>query len=197
MTTAQMLTNVRTLLDETVEGTWLDTEIYRALSNGQIAIINLLMAIYRIHNKLPSVLINLIVETTATTDTNGEVPLPADFLDFINAETSTGTPIYYIKEIEYFRESNTYLKSSTTNPTVRLKSNLEFSLISTGITYSYIRQPQDITSTITSYTEPELLPSAHPAIVLYAFSEMLKKIERVQESTINFKEFIQLIQKLI
>jgi len=201
MTNAEMLADLRTKLDEAAEGYWKDVECYRALSNGQVQTANLILATYKVRKgEIPETFANLIKEASGTTDVGGEITLPADYMYLLNAQITSGSVPCYIIESNreyFFRESNSYLKATSTNPTVQIVAvsgvtKLRFSLTSVGVNYHYLKTPADIDAS----TQPDLLEMAHPSIVTYAFADLLKKAERYTEATQNINQFIRMVQIL-
>ena len=77
MTTANLLARLRTLLDESSASYWTDTECYQALSDGQSAVTNIALSVYRAKKmmlanedvKLPYILNELYQERSGTLGT--------------------------------------------------------------------------------------------------------------------------------
>ena len=198
MTSANMLARVRTLLDEASAGFWTDAEIYSALSDGQREVVDILFAKSRKHNLLKSLL-----KTASDTDTTSSaITLPTDFKEFINASYTTLTtedklPCKIVDYDEIFLrdKDNTYLTPIRATPVVYLSATTGLRLIyfeptSIHCDYSilYLKQPTEIASG----TEPILPPETHEAIIMYAFSFVLRKDMRQAEADSALKTFTNL-----
>ena len=124
MTSTEMLTQVRTLLDEESEGFYEDSEIYSALTNGQKQVVNFLIAQYEILRKqqpdteLPEILNEIAKEATSTVpaDSNN-VNVPSDYLHSVAIKYSPSVPTYsefpvYERKNQpalYFKQDNSLL----------------------------------------------------------------------------------------
>lgn len=197
MTAAVMLNVLRTKLDEATASMWTDAECYQALTDGQMVAIDYLISIGKDSELLP-----LIVETNLTVGSvaNGKwhVAAPTDMLRLKSAELYESTqgyaPVRIITDYDGFNfaKYNDLLVGTLANPTVySANSFLVFEPAGTSntATITYIKTPTDIASG----TDSALLPSVHPAIVHYAFADLLRKAERTQEALNEFGIFLQML----
>ncbi|RMG43484.1 MAG: hypothetical protein D6732_00040 [Methanobacteriota archaeon] len=212
MTSAEMLARVRTLLDEASAGLWSDSEIYSALSDGQRAIVQSVLAIYKVKKgDLPKVLAPLVTYAAGalTSAGNPNATLPSDFLYHLNVEYdptgSSQKPCIVVDQKEEGRilRNNTYYSASNTDAfylayyDVDTSGNYIFHFDPTNSTTGayairYIKTPTDIDGS----TNPILPEIAHNAIVQYAFAELLAKDEKYTEANYEFRKFTQQLSQL-
>lgn len=190
MTTATMLTRCRTLLDEASAGLWADTEIYSALADGQNAIIDILLAKrgeQPLHYLLKDIMVNAGHTSGATA--------PSGFIELISA-TVDGTRADIVSFQDYMnRSGNTYLTPTTSNPLAYVIEDLTAKEIhsdpTTSLEIYYLKTPSEIASGV----EPTLT-RGHEAIVQYAFSFLLEKEKRTQESMAELEKFYKMVAAL-
>lgn len=183
MTTAQMLADVRTKLDEASAGYWTDTEIYKSLNNGQIFTLNALFGSDNVSTCIKSL--------TVAYSTSSE---PSDLLKPIGV-TLNSSPCLIRSGDKQTKENNTYLTGSTSQPYVYFYSGfVSFDPTPTTGTYTidYYKVPEDMTSLV----EPTLREPTHPAIVQYAFADLLLKDEKHQESVVEFQKYEKMVANL-
>jgi len=217
MTTAEMLTRIRTFLDEASASFWSDTEIYSALADGQNEVISICLNFYRAkkevnsRTELPQVLTALHTHV-ADTNLTGIVTAPADYLFLLGGYYSDDTPTqspkaFTVKDygLNYFHDYyNTYL-APTANDPIAIVANTSGGVLSiyfipapTGgdtaqYAFEYLRKPTAIASGV----NPTLSVFAHNAIVTYAFAQLLLKDDRMQEAQAQYQIFINMVQNFI
>jgi hypothetical protein len=210
MTSAEMNTRVRTLLDESSAAFWSDAQIYVALTEGQNAIIREALSYYITRGEytgfVPSILKPLIASTgtTATTST-ASYSLPADFLYEIRVEfnpTATAT-LYPTRKRDnsaskQFLADNTYMANVSPNEYFYsvFGGNLVFSTVPTasgGYDLHYIKQPADLASG----TDSELADIAHDVIVNFAMHSLLIKDQLYQEALAHFETGMRQLASLL
>ena len=204
--TKQLTTEVRTLLDESTESFFKDTEIYTALTDAQREYVSIILSQYKAKSIIdPSINIPQVLQSLATsslsdvlfvgdTYSNG---LPSDYLYFImfylktdSSDTLTPCPIrdYSIKTVaasqnSYLNARMAWVDSTLIHWTPAAKSGGQ-------ITLDYIKQPPDMTGSV----DP-LIPSfCYPALVKYALAEMMKKDNLDQEAAQNYQEFLSKVK---
>lgn len=206
MTTAQMVTRVRTLLDEITESFFLTTEIYSALADGQQEVANYFHKIYelmKVNNPsipLSNILESLYAMTTSTT-VSGLVNNPANYWHLIlatyayNGGTSYNCRIQSLGPSLLYDLDNTYLAASPTSPTVYQVSATQFLFLPTAsgtanYALGYLVKPTPISSSV----DPTLPVQTHTAIVHWAVAQMLFKDQRPQEAQLMLQNFMNEIQ---
>lgn len=188
MTSVEMLARLRTLLDEASAGFWTDTEAYSALSDGQREVVDILFSKNRKHSLLKS----LLKTATGSNTTSTGITLPTDFKDFVNAEYAsvTGASKMPCKLVDYDEvflrdKENSYLTPIRATPVIYLNATTGLRLIcfeptSSASDYNivYLKQPTEIASG----TDPILPVETHEAIIMYAYSFLLRKDLRQAEA---------------
>ena len=202
MTSALMLARLRTLLDEATASFWTDTECYAALSDGQRMVVDGLYQKSPKHHLLKT----LFKRATGSDTTSSAITLPTDFKEFVNATYTTLTtedqkPCRIVNyDAEFLLEKdNSYLAPNRATPVVYLSATTGLRLIyfePTSIhadyTIVYLKQPTEIDGS----TNPLLPDETHEAIILYAFSFLLRKDLRAQEADGAYKLFLDMVGKL-
>jgi hypothetical protein len=191
MTTATMLTRVRTLLDEASAGLWVDTEIYSALADGQNAIIDILIAKYKsgepVHNLLQDI-------TLSASHTSGTAA-PSGYID-LSYVTVNGVRADIVSHKEYLeRDANTYLDPVANSPVAYVREDgstkkIYFDPTTVPVIY-YFKTPTEIASGV----EPTL-SRGHEAIVQYAFSFLLLKNKQTERSMAELEKFYKMVAAL-
>lgn len=198
MTSVLMLARLRTLLDEATASFWSDTECYTALSDGQREVVNSV--------KNPQILKVLLKTATGSNTSGTGITLPTDFREFVNAKWTSVTagtqyPCSIINYNEQFLrdKDNTYLAPIRLNPVVYLNAITGLRLIyfepasaNGDYTIVYLKQPTEITAGVDSILSEE----THEAIILYAFSFLLRKDLRQAEADGAYKLFLEMVGKL-
>lgn len=213
MTTAQMVAHVRTLLDEVgvTAGFWNDTEIYPGLADGQQAVANYFLNMYKLrvlqdlNAPIPQPLEALYTLVTATT-TTGIVDRPADFWHLLSSSyTTTGglAGTFYNCRIErfsasmFFNINNTYLLASITDPIVydvfSTTQKFYFNPVPSA-TGAYALNYLKVPTAIASSVEPTLPVQTHNAIVFFAVAQMLFKDQRSGEAQTKMQDFMNELQ---
>lgn len=212
MTTANMLSRVRTSLDEASASFWTDAEIYSALTDGQQETANYFLSLYKaksvnnIGAVLPQPLESLLKNKIDTTVSSG-VTKPTDYWHLVSAKWAyTGGLVgtYYpcriegLSSIRDFNLANTYLAATETFPTVYEAYSgsaiLFWFLPAPSGTGAYNISYISVPTTISSSVDPILPASTHTAIVHWAVAQMLSKDQRPQEAQLFMQNFINEIQ---
>lgn len=213
MTSSQMLTRVRTLLDEASAGLWSDNEIYSALTDGQKSIAEFLVSFYKKRGMLPKILLPLVTYLTGGLTVAGQpnVPLPSDFMYLVSLEydpDNTGKkPCIILEDMERnkFLANNSYFSAVTPSDSFYIayydidsSSNriLHCQPDNSGLgSYylNYLKYPTDINAS----TDPILAEGSHEAIVQYAYIQLLLKDEKSREAYSEFNKFTAMLPNLI
>ena len=213
MTSTDMLARTRTLLEESTAAFWTDAEIYAALADGQNAVINVLLGVYKgksqINNQteLPYELTTLL-ENAAAAMASSSLNIPTGFLWLVSAQwsyngTVTAKPCIIVNDDRtfVFLEDNTYLGATASNPKAYIapvSSVMKINFLpayATSGTYGirYLKTP----TAIASGQNPTLPVSTHSAIVFYATAQMLYKDEKFQEAQMMLNDYSKELQNLI
>lgn len=204
MTSALMLSRLRTLLDEASASFWTDDECYRALSDGQREVVNIVF-----NNNPNSQLLKALLKTATGSDTTtSNITLPSDFKEFVTVTYSSTTTAdqYPCRIIAYDKEFldneyNSYLSATIQTPVVYLRPfstatgrKIFFSPSSAHCDYTiiYLTQPTEIDGS----TNPIVPADMQEAIILYAFSFLLRKDMRPAEADGAYKLFLEMAGKL-
>jgi len=202
-----MFAEVRTLLDEDVEGFYLNPEIYTALTNGQREYASIIYAQFDGLRKqdrnvpIPLTLLPLFVESPnipiLSTDKVIPITSPITGLWKVIYVTygSASTPLLErdLSSVRPFRQANSIMNPvntfyAVTSTQIELENKVSASTVNYQV--AYLTEPTDINATI----NPILPDWTHAAIVQYAYSEMLKKPKLLNEALSAFNQFIQMIQ---
>lgn len=208
MTSANMLSAVRTLLNEASASYWADADIYVWLSEGQKEVLKGVLSMYlERKNKdpyIPTVIQKQIIGTNIDTSSKTSADFPADFVHLIGAKyTPDGIDVdkaplrVLTKTAENLsKEVNTYLVPSNEQPIGYLTGfSLELYPIPTAnsnLDLNYVKDTTDISAS----TQPVLPPFTHNAIVQYAFSQALLKDEREQDASNSLNKFYEELKLL-
>jgi hypothetical protein len=203
MLSTDMLTEVRTLLDEDVEEFFLDTEIYSALTDGQKEYASFIYTQFDTLRKqdrntpIPLALLPLFTESANIPVTAGThvISIPTGLWKVIYVTYGASkTPMLErdLSSVRPFRQSNSIMNTpnifySVTSANIELE---DIASVSVNYQIAYLINTTDINST----TNPILPEFTHKAIVQYAYAEMLKKPKRNQEALSELGTFIQMIQ---
>ena len=180
MTTAQMVTHVRTLYDEDSSGFLTDTMIKRSLDNGQNLLAHIL---YQSKKHL------LYTLETSESNSYSTLDLPSNYWMFKSGYLNSKALRLRTGDKEA-KEGNSYLAGSSDNPYVYIAgSEIDFDPTPTSGTWTmrYYAQPSDITS-----TEPNLPDETHPTICQYAFADLLLRDTKHQEAVVEFDKFYKM-----
>jgi hypothetical protein len=216
MDAATMKAAVDTRLDEVTAatGTFVTTtEVYAALAQGQVAVIGILLSIYKAKRKidpfvmLPYELESLLNDDVGTVITDPSViAVPTGFLDLIAAtydhDASGIEKPCFIVDLPMigFSEDNTFQVADGDNPRVYIKSisdtlKLVFLPTKTAVapyTIHYIKKPTDIAS-----GQDATLPSTtHTAIVEFATAILFQKDNRAQEAQVYYQKYLSELRSL-
>ena len=211
MTTAELLTKARTLLDESAASYWTDNEIYSALNSGQTEVINHGISFYSALRKkdrnypLPELLRPLLTTATGTiTMGNNTYNLPADYLLYVNvyynkSAGATDADSLYVREYSnrghksrntYLVEAYRYCNIDATKITVEMSTGEPQTQY---ITLEYIKKP----SAIASGVNPTLLAYCDNAIVYFCMHELLLKDQRTNVAQMYLAISLEEIKKLL
>lgn len=206
MLSTDMLARVRTLIDEASASYWQDGEIYSALSDGQTEAVNFLYGIYEAKKKvddsimLPDVLSPLTKSLSNSITSSYTVAVPTDLFKLIAIEITNGAnPKVAALRRDFTEKTIFYQYNSLMNGTNDITyfsnaANYYFNqLLNGSYNIYYLENPP----TIASGVNPIVGSAVHDAICLFAFSAVLKKDQRVEESTQNFNQFLLLLTKIM
>ncbi len=215
MTPASLLARLRTIVDEAAQSYFTDTECYAALSDGQRALINIVLSIYNAkakinpHEKIPEVLFPLI-KTVNNTLANGaaSIGLPSDYLQDLwltyNHDSPLSANLKPCRKRNYGlgypqQKSNSYMKDNPGNEyfysIYGTIINLETPVtVNTGnYQFAYIPIAADI---ISGGGNPVLQDNALMAVVHYAAADLFTKDELNEAANLEFQKFLQLTRDL-
>ena len=181
MTSIELLNRIRKQLDEVgIEGYWLDSEIYSALTDAQKEIVNLGIEYYKAKKELPEIIRGMLSAREDTSVPDAANPLPDTFLYLISAKVAYPTGgVYRPAKILTFNEmlekdlSNPYSSYTTFEPCVYLQQGFLYNFpigISQDQLYYYIPKPVDIISIV----NPVISIQGENALINYAVYLMLK-----------------------
>jgi hypothetical protein len=188
MVNTVMLSSLRTKLDEASASFWTDVECYRALSDGQLEVTSILP-----YQMLAKNIIQATLTSGSIVGTTYEIARPTDVLRLLNALFNDIPARLILNDKEQLKSNtNTFMLPTVADPTMYEKDNL------------YVFEPSDASDTvivdyvpiladIDASTSSTLIETSHPSIVQYAFSDLLKKSDRIQESTNEFGLFTTMI----
>lgn len=205
MTTVELLTTLRTLLDESIEGFWKDgLDCYPVLTDGQQEYTAIILAQYKAKvlinpsEPIPEVLRPLYKKVDSTTNTS-YFSLPTDFLYDISLHLGSPYSRPFLKRdlsrAIPFEQANSYLGTqgyyySIVNDRVNLEIPTPTNPGGQSYTLEHFIKP----TIIDSNTNPILPEYTHLAIVIYAYAQLLKKAQRTQEAMAQYQEFLSLIK---
>ena len=205
-----LLAQVRTFIDENSANFWEDSEIYSALSDAQKEYASIVLTIYKEKLKidknleLPEVLRGLVTtEVDTIAAVSSTFTIPSDFmydlsLKYNHQSTSSLKPCFK-REIDknyYFKQANSLLQADTTkeyyyslNGTT-FAFETEVSIGTGGYSLVYLAVPTAITSSV----DPVLPGFTFPALLQYAFGDVINKDGRTQESLAYYSKFQNMVQ---
>ncbi len=205
MNTADLISRVRSLLDEREAGFWSDAEIIDSLNDAMDEVVNFALFIYTERGAgggLPLLLTPLETEEKFTSVTGGKVPLPSGLsyiLEVKCSPTSGGTErpcaLWSRSMLRYAREHNSLLRSGADNLYCHVSGgDLVFSVPLVGGSYSisYLRRP----ARATAETGPELPENTAGALVAYAVALLLEKDRQNEEAAVFFRLYSSKIEQL-
>ena len=208
MTASQLLTRLRTLLDEDIAQFWSDSECYSAFTDAQIEIIK------RIYNKwilsleqnpnldLPITIRNLFTTTTQTLQTGTSFSLPSTLLNLLSIKVdSTNSGKYFpaIKrpqnQIKHYIQDNPYLVSTKSDIYYDIQMPniiFETALANGNVVYDFLIKPNDIDGTVTPSVDPTIDSIAHEAIIYFAWFILLSKAKLpVADALASFEKIME------
>jgi hypothetical protein len=207
MTTAELLSGLRTLLDEATEEFWTDIECYAALSHGQREYASIILAQYKerslinLAEPLPEILrtlyLSLLFPTGVTS--NAPISLPTDF--WYDLSVTLGAPYSRslikreISKNRVFDNSNSYTGIGkgyyySLNAT-QIIIDIPTSVTPIACALEYLTKITDIGLN----SEPTLPDYTHYAFIIFAFAELLEKTGHLfDESNRQMKLFNSLVK---
>jgi hypothetical protein len=205
MTTEEMVTRIRSLLDEREAGFWSTGEVLNALNDAQNEVINHCLYLFAERGEegvLPFLLSNLEKETEFIGVTSDEVVLPDDFSYLLSVKCAptfgaTQKPciIRSAAKLRYVNESNQFMKGDSKNLFCFVrggKLNFEIPLVNGSITINFLKKAEQITA-----EQGSILPEhAMGALIIYATALLLEKDEQYDESGAFFQMFTVKLEKL-
>jgi hypothetical protein len=191
MLNTEMLARVRTLLDEASAGFFTDAEIYSALTDGQKQVANFLLSKFQNYQKLPEPLRPLLVNPVASSGTS--INVPADYWhDFsLKYGSSVGA-----KQVAIKRELKDIAQVEDNSYLTDFYYTIDSDTINFGIsgtqyyTLIYLKKP----TAIDGSTQPILSESSHSAIVHWATAQMFIKDQKIPESQVMMKNYMEELQ---
>lgn len=208
MTAAEMLVKLRTLLDEATQQFWQDDICYSALTDGQTEYVALILNQYKAKTiinsaePLPEILRTLYYKTELTIAASA-VPLPLNFLYDISVYLGGTYNRYLIRrelsKLASFDALNVYMGAkgyyySLDNSNINLEIPTPAGI---ACNIEWLQKPTQIivtTATPAVIVDPILPEYTHLAIVIYAFSQLLKKAKLFEAAALQQKEFTSLIK---
>ena len=187
MTTTEMVTRIRDLVDEDTASFFDDADIKVSLNNGQKMVAN---ALFNKNPRHPALLPLRELSLTIAYSSKDE---PSDFWRLLSVKLND-YPCRLRTGDRFMKENNTYLQGATTDPYVyHLDGKFDFDPSPTSGTYDleYLKEPSDLTS-----TDPNLREEAHDCIVQYAFGDLMRKQEKFQEEITAFDKYNNMVAQL-
>lgn len=192
MTSSEMQTRLRSMLDEDSNQFWDDdTELYPFLTDGQTEAFKLLL------KKNPKDVRLDVLQKAASGTADAYIDIPSDMWDN-NILTAYWNSVYcdirlFDKTLQYLK-SNSYKAPVTQRPITYIipaSSKIFFEPSGSSIAYSltYFSKPTDISSSV----EPIISSNLHYAVILFAFSSLLKKAKLFDRADAELKNFIGLV----
>jgi len=207
MTATQLLASLRTLLDEDTEQYWLDPECYTALTNGQKEYASIVLAQYKAKagvnpfEPLPEVLRPLLNPVTQSLVNATYLPLPPNYLYDLSVYVygTYNRPFFKRKQSRslLFEQVNSLLGAQGyyySIDNVNLNFEIPAPSVAINIDFKYLMLTPPIDGSLSPASDPVLPDFTHDAIVQYAYSELLKKPKRTQESLAEYQKFLQTIK---
>lgn len=216
MTSSVMLTELRTLLDEAQAGFYENTELYQALTDGQKNVTYYFLNLFKKQREMNTslqlnrFLLPLSISKNDTAVILEEITFDNSPMIILNAEYRNITNIgnYYPcfvldpNAVDFnHRLQNEYLKPTDKSPSVFMYYNggWKYKFLpafdnSLGGDYilNYLKEPTSISASI----EPILAEETHNAIVQWAFSFILRKDDKTQQSAMEHQKYLQMVSEL-
>lgn len=196
MTSDEMLSTVRMMLDEPVAANWQDEQIYAALTAGQREIVHTALTTYIAQAdvstdvELPPALQRL-EKSADIAIASAAGTLPSDFLHFLYGTLGTQWILRRKQNRQgFFAQNNSLLQPSANEVYLSYidsgSINFEGPSTSGTATIWYVSVPAEITA-----SQDALVPEDfHNAVVQFAYQELLKKNEEDVRNSINeFQQF--------
>lgn len=185
MTTAQMVTHVRTLFDEDSSGFLTDTMIKRSLDNGHKLLAHLLYQGKKAH----------LLYTLESSESNSysTLDLPSNFWMFKSGYLNSKALRLRTGDKEA-KEGNSYLAGTADCPYIYIAgSEVDFDPTPSSGTWTmrYYVQPSNLTT-----TESNLPDEVHVPICQYAFADLLMRDSKHQEAMAEFEKFYKMVDGL-
>lgn len=205
MTTTEMVTRVRSLLDEREAGFWSDAEVLNALNDAQDEVINYCLYVFLergVGGELPHLLTPLEKEYSESGVTGSDIVLPNDFMYLLSVKCaptsgalSKHCMIRSASMERYAREHNHFLRADGVNLYAYLRRGyliFETALLNGSFTINYLKKAERISD----IQNPELPENASGAIIAYATALLLEKDKQNEEASILFGMFTYKIEQI-
>lgn len=205
MTTEEMITRIRSILDEREAGFWSDAEVLNALNDAQDEVVNYCLFVFTsggVDNRLPLLLTPLQQEMVSEAVTGLWVTLPVGFMYPVSvkcaiSEGDVEKPCVFKSpgKNHFFEEDNKWLKPGEKNLYCFItggKLNFGTPINNGTVKMLYLKKADRITNENNC-----LLPdNASGAIIAAAASQLLEKDKQYEESGTLYAMFTAKIEKL-
>ncbi|MGE5433026.1 MAG: hypothetical protein ACM3QX_18255 [Syntrophomonadaceae bacterium] len=212
MTVSEAIVRLRTYLDEAgiSDGFYKDTtELMTALNDGVREVVKIIFSIYRSKRvvngmeKLPEVLQRYMSSNSIPVMYTPQMPMPADCMYIVGASYSVNgnnlKPCYErsLSERDPFDQANSFLAATADAPYFYVRFGSIW--FEPGITGSgacevlYLRRPASASAVTDSL---DTIEAAHNAVIQFAYSAVLRKDLRTQESLEEYQKFLGMTQQL-
>jgi hypothetical protein len=200
MNGTELYERLATLLDESTSQYFTDDERWAALTDGQQEYASTILTQYKARvlinpsESIPEVL-RTLYKSLASSTSNSYIALPNDFL--YDVSLLLGDQFLLKRELSRIipaEQANSLLGASGYYYSISSLINLEITTPSSPVSFifNYLQKPTDITQDV----NPILPDFTHYPIVIYAYAELLKKSQRLQEALVQYQQFLQLIKYL-
>jgi hypothetical protein len=212
MTSLEIKSRVLFLLDDEDADYWTESDVYQAISAGQLEIFKRGLAIFIQNNsKLPYILTPFQKETDAAA-AGKKNKFPPSFQHLISARyehnvaamTSAALPVIIQKKDYnfYSDRKNPYFQGADKGPVGWYSIDasgdecLEIETTDTNygmIQLNYLKTPDAINESV----NPEINTTAHESLVQYAYASLLLRDEQFQASAAEMNKFNQMLAGVI
>jgi len=202
MLITEMLARLRTAIDEASAGFWSDAECYSALTDGQLEAFKILYSTNPKDKRL-----QVLMKDASATITDNYISIPVDMWEnfIVTAEWAkiSGDDVVYCdilsydKDLQYLK-SNSYKSPVSSRPIAYIKSSTALGnriyFEPSGTSSDYVITYLTVPTAISASVEPQITPSLHPAIIVYALSFILRKAKLNERADAEFKNFIGMVK---
>ncbi|MBK7266164.1 MAG: hypothetical protein IPI12_07505 [Ignavibacteriales bacterium] len=206
MTTEEMITRIRSILDEREAGFWSDAEVLNALNDAQDEVVNYCLFVFTsggVDSRLPLLLTPLQQEVVYEAVTGLWVTLPEGFMYPVSVKCAISDgeeekPCVFKSPgaNHFYEEDNHWLKPGEKNLYCYItggKLNFSTTINNGTVKMLYLKKADRITN-----ENDCLLPdNASGAIIAAAASQLLEKDKQYEESGALYAMFTAKIEKLI